>query len=139
MGHDIYARSTNEPDSKPEYFRANMSAPSAPLYRSLNAQDCYGGVSGNGGELNFNRTQITEAIQVLPTLYTDYLEIKPTPEQLRENYTWRFSEVEPKYEEWTQEETQGYYISHFASEIEFLIRCFNLFDEKTDSITISFC
>lgn len=138
MGHDIYARPTDQEDVTAQYFRMNMSGPSAPLYSALNAEPHYAGVSGDGGEENFTRDEIITAIQEFPNIFSAYVDIKPTAEQLKENYAWRFSDVEPKYD-WTQEETIGYYMSAFVSIIEFLTRCLALFDEfKTDSITIRF-
>lgn len=144
MGHDIYARPTDQEDVTAQYFRMNMSGPSAPLYSALNAEPHYAGVSGDGGEENFTREEIITAIQELPNIFSDYIELKVDANQKKENYSWRFENIEPKKTAfdstpWTKEETQTYYISMFTSEIEFLVRCLNLFDEfQTDSITIRF-
>lgn len=138
MGHDIYARPTDQEEVTPEYFRMNMSGPSAPLYTALNAEPHYAGVSGDGGEENYTREEIITAIQNFPSVFSDYVKLRPTAEQLKENYAWRFEKVATKYE-WTQDETIGYYTSSFTSIVEFLIRCLAFFDaDSTDSITISF-
>lgn len=78
MGHDIYARIQG--DKEPIYLRMAMWQPAKAFYLALDAYDCYGGVSGNGGSQEYDKTDLSIAkkqfISYYPGLTKSWLEIE---------------------------------------------------------------